>query len=158
MTVTAMTRPSTTQRQTASRRVGGTGGSRRRGRGLGRCVGFLGRLERRHGGLRGIPLGTQRPDRLGLADELVGLALAREAASRNSRGIFTLSNGALGELTGLTENVVSQIMQDLAARDGTPFERLVTRVPCAAGRTWACPREGMACRSESVASGARRAG
>lgn len=59
--------------------------------------------------------------------KLVSLALAREAASRNSRGIFTMSNLALGGMTGLPEKVVSQIMQDLPARDGTPFERIVTR-------------------------------
>jgi hypothetical protein len=59
--------------------------------------------------------------------KLVSLALAREAASRNARGIFNLSNVALAGLTGLSEKVVSQIMQDLPARDGTPFERIVTR-------------------------------
>ena len=73
-------------------------------------------------------------DTIALPDEqmnartkLVSLVLAREAASRNSRGIFALSNGALGGLTGLTEKVVSEIMQDLPAREGTPFERIVTR-------------------------------
>jgi len=66
-------------------------------------------------------------EQLAARPKLVSLALAREAASRNSRGIFTMSNLALGRLTGLPEKVVSQIMQDLPARDGTPFERIVTR-------------------------------
>lgn len=66
-------------------------------------------------------------EQLAARPKLVSLALAREAASRNSRGIFTMSNLALGKLTGLPEKVVSQIMQDLPAREGTPFERVVTR-------------------------------
>jgi hypothetical protein len=66
-------------------------------------------------------------EQLAARPKLVSLALAREAASRNSRGIFTMSNLALGRLTGLPEKVVSQIMQDLPARNGTPFERIVTR-------------------------------
>ena len=66
-------------------------------------------------------------DQMNARTKLVSLVLAREAASRNSRGIFTMANTTLGRLTGLDEKVVSQIMQDLPARDGTPFERIVTR-------------------------------
>jgi hypothetical protein len=66
-------------------------------------------------------------EQLAARPKLVSLALASEAASRNSRAIFTMSNLALGGLTGLPEKVISQIMQDLPARNGTPFERIVTR-------------------------------
>jgi hypothetical protein len=59
--------------------------------------------------------------------KLVFMFTAREAASRNSRGLVNLPNAAIAEGTGLNEKIVSDIMQDIAARDGTPIERRITR-------------------------------
>jgi hypothetical protein len=59
--------------------------------------------------------------------KLVFMFTAREAASRNSRGLVNLPNAAIAEGTGLAEKLVSDIMQDIAARDGTPIERRITR-------------------------------
>jgi len=59
--------------------------------------------------------------------KLVFMFTGCEAASRNSRGVANLSNIAIAEGTGLTENVVSDIMQDLATRAGSPIERHITR-------------------------------
>jgi hypothetical protein len=61
--------------------------------------------------------------------KLVYLFTGREAASRNSRGVAKLPNIAIAEGTGLTEDIVSEIMQDLPAREGSPIERQVTRHP-----------------------------
>jgi len=44
--------------------------------------------------------------------KLVFMFTGREAASRNSRGVANLPNIAIAEGTGLTEDAVSEIMQD----------------------------------------------
>jgi primase-polymerase (primpol)-like protein len=61
------------------------------------------------------------------ASKLVTIATVLEAHSRGSRGQVKLPLDALVERTGLSRNAVSARVQDLAAREGSPIERRVTR-------------------------------
>lgn len=67
-------------------------------------------------------------ERMDARTKLAYLVVLREAASRNSRGRVDLPNDAIEAATGLPENAVSAIMQDLPARDGSPISRRVTTV------------------------------
>jgi hypothetical protein len=50
-----------------------------------------------------------------------------EAHSRASRGVSKLPSAVLEERSGMTKNMVSAWMQDLAAREGSPIKRRLTR-------------------------------
>jgi len=55
--------------------------------------------------------------------KLLILGTLFEGHSRASRGIDTLTNACLMEITGLKENKVSECSQDFADREGSPFQR-----------------------------------
>ncbi len=59
--------------------------------------------------------------------KVVALALANEAHYRADRGRRTLPLVALAERTGLSKATVSRESRELAEREGSPFERSVTR-------------------------------
>jgi hypothetical protein len=50
-----------------------------------------------------------------------------ETHSRASRGVSKLPSAVLEERSGMTKNMVSAWMQDLAAREGSPIKRRLTR-------------------------------
>jgi hypothetical protein len=60
-------------------------------------------------------------------EKVVALVLANETHYRADRGRTKLPLVALAERTGLSENTVSRASRQIAERDGSPFERRVTR-------------------------------
>lgn len=66
-------------------------------------------------------------DEMSASTKIVALALAYETHFRADRGRTKLPLVALVERTGLSKNTVSTASRDLAERDGSPFERRVTR-------------------------------
>jgi primase-polymerase (primpol)-like protein len=66
-------------------------------------------------------------EQLNPSAKIIAIVAIFEAHSRNGRDVATLPTSALVKRTGLSKNTVNDYMQDLAAREGSPIERRVTR-------------------------------
>jgi ribosomal protein L37AE/L43A len=66
-------------------------------------------------------------ERLAPAAKILTIVTLMEAHSRASRGQDKLPAVVLEERSGMSTNTVSAFMQDLAAREGSPIDRRVTR-------------------------------
>jgi hypothetical protein len=77
---------------------------------------------RRIGDVLAIP-----SERLAPAAKILTIVTLMEAHSRTSRGQGKLPLIVLSERSGIPTNTVSNYIQDLAARDGSPIDRRVTR-------------------------------
>jgi hypothetical protein len=70
---------------------------------------------------------AQPKDHMSPPTKILTIVAILETHSRASRGVSKLPSCVLEERSGMTKNMVSAWMQDLAARDGSPIKRRLTR-------------------------------